>query len=163
MVSRTSLTRDIDLLMHLAEAARQAGEPVVSFDPGEGFRNLHNVFRANLSDPALCNAMLLSLSCAVELNPQHPKVLTYKGETIRWMNERMNSPREAASAGTIGTILLLVGIEARAGHQQAVQAHLNGISQIMKLCDEFQVVLHDGIKRSTFWWDCDSSMIVITC
>lgn len=91
--------------------ARQAGEPVINFGAETGYQGLYTTFRASLSDPALLNAILLSLTFTINANPASPKFLSYKGETLRWLNERLRRPENATTAATIGAILLLVGVE----------------------------------------------------
>lgn len=91
--------------------ARQAGEPVINFNSKMGFQGLHTVFRSSIADPALFNAILLTLTFAVNNDATSAKFLTYKGETLRWINERLQDPESCAAPATIGAILLLIGVE----------------------------------------------------
>ena len=91
--------------------ARQAGEAVINFNSKMGFQGLHTVYQSNIADPVLLNAILLTLTFAVHSNPTNTKFLTYKGETLRWINERLQDPQRIAVPATIGAILLLIGVE----------------------------------------------------
>ena len=128
------------------------------------------MFRSGLADPALLNAILLTLTFAVNSNSVDAKVLAYKGETLRWVNKRLQDPENAITSATIGAILLLVGVEvgrysslaphsaltadfekARVGAPESVRAHMHGLSLMLRLCDSQGLSLHDGIKRAVFW------------
>lgn len=54
---------------------------------------------------------MLSLAFAVAGGSIDRECLGYRGQTIRRIRERMGSAEEARSVGTIGAILLLVGVE----------------------------------------------------
>ncbi|KAI9689920.1 MAG: hypothetical protein M1822_009802 [Bathelium mastoideum] len=133
--------------------ARQAGEPVINFSSQTGFQGLRTVFRSSLADPALLNAILLTLTFAVIGNPESAKFLAYKGETLRWVNQQLQDPEIAAAPATIGAILLLVGIEARLNNPKSIQMHMNGVIHLMKQSSIRHGYLHDGIKRAVFWQD----------
>ena len=91
--------------------ARQAGEPVVNFNCKTGYQGLHTVFRSGLEDPALVNAILMTLTFAIDGDASGEKFLKYRGEALRWINVRMQDFKHAATAATIGAILLMVGVE----------------------------------------------------
>lgn len=76
-----------------------------------GYQGLHTVFRSSIEDPALLNAILLTLTFAAYGDAGSAKFLAYKGEALRWINRRLEDPKLAVTAATIGAILLLVGIE----------------------------------------------------
>ena len=93
--------------------ARQAGEPVINFNSYMGFQGLHTVFRSSIANPTLLNAILLTATFAVGGSRESAKFLTYKGETLRLINEDLKHPDKNNTPATIGAILLLVGIEVR--------------------------------------------------
>ena len=153
--------------------ARQAGEPVINFNPDMGYQSLHTVFRSSLADPALLNAILLTLTFAVHGDSNCAEFLAYKGEALRCINNQLQNPKQGVTGGLIGAILLLVGVEvrnwklrvqvrmtgvltndkARLGAQQIVQAHINGIALLLQLSESLEIDLHDGIKRAIFWYE----------
>ena len=75
------------------------------------FQNFHSVFRISLVDPALLNAVMLSLVFAVNGGSVNRECLGYQGQAVLYIRERMSSPDDAISESTIGAILLLAGVE----------------------------------------------------
>lgn len=101
------------------DKARQAPEPVFSVAKELAFQDFHSVFRTGLVDPALLNAVMLSLAFAVNGGNINRECLGFQGQAMRHIRERMSSLDMATSESTIGAILLLAGIE---------------VSQIFSLC-----------------------------
>lgn len=93
-----------------SDEARQAPEPVFSISQDLDFQNFHSVFRAGLVDPALINAVMLSLAFAASGGVLNNESLVYRGQAIHYIRETMN---KTVSESTIGAILLLVGVEVR--------------------------------------------------
>jgi hypothetical protein len=89
----------------------KASEPVFSIIEGLAFQNFHHVFRTGLTDPALANAVMLSLLFAVTEGKLDIECLKYKGCTIGYIRNNMANVKGAVSESTIGAILLLVGVE----------------------------------------------------
>ncbi|KAL6892008.1 Alpha/Beta hydrolase protein [Trichoderma evansii] len=116
----------------------------------QNFLSFSSVFCTDFDDPALFNALLLALQFAVNNEKFDTECLKQKSQTITLINKKLNNTPEALTNSTIGAILLLLGVELRLGSQSQVQIHLNGISQLLKLCREYGVNLSDGIKRSIF-------------
>lgn len=94
-----------------SDKARRAPEPVFSFAEELAFQSFRSVFRTGLVDPAVLNAVMLSLAFAVNGESLNGECLGYRGQAIRHIRQKMNSMGEATSESTIGAILLLAGIE----------------------------------------------------
>lgn len=99
------------LRLTLEAMSRQACEPVVNLHGDTGYQSLQLVFRSGVADPALLNSMLMSLALATGGDSTSLKFLRYKGEALRWINERLQDPATAVTAATIGAILLLIAVE----------------------------------------------------
>lgn len=93
------------------DKARLAPEPVFSYAEDLAFQSFRAVFKTGLADPALSNALMLSLAFAATGGSIDRECLGYKGQVISRIRERMESPCAAASESTIGAILLLTGVE----------------------------------------------------
>ncbi|RBR25385.1 uncharacterized protein FIESC28_01822 [Fusarium coffeatum] len=146
-------------LQHLLNnhQARQAPEPVFSISQDLDFQNFHSVFRAGLVDPALMNAVMLSLAFAASGGVLNNESLVYRGQAIHHIRETMN---KTVSESTIGAILLLVGVEARLGTTSQVQLHMGAVQLLLKTCQRSGFRLTEGIKRAVFWQDLNSSILV---
>jgi hypothetical protein len=97
--------------MHNSDKARLAPEPVFSVAEALSFQNFRAVFRTGLVDPALLNAVMLSLALAVTGGSIDQECLGYQGQAISLIRGKMSSLDEATSESTIGAILLLAGVE----------------------------------------------------
>jgi hypothetical protein len=93
------------------DTSRQAVEPVFSLSPHCPFQNLHTILRIVFQDSALSNALLMTLTFAAGGETLTAECLAYKSQAIQSINQKMANVVEAASMGTIASILLLVGIE----------------------------------------------------
>lgn len=93
------------------DKARQAPEPVFSVAEELAFQDFHSVFRTGLVDPALLNALMLSLEFAVTGGSINRECLGYQSQALSHIRGRMSSVDEATSESTIGAILLLAGVE----------------------------------------------------
>lgn len=69
------------------------------------------MFRTGFGDPALLNAVMLSLAFAATGGSIDLECLRYQSQAISQIRQRMNRLVEAATETTIGTILLLAGVE----------------------------------------------------
>lgn len=98
------------LTYHVPEKARQAPEPVFSVAKELMFQNFQTVFRTGLSDPALSNALMLSLALAATDGRVDLECLGYQGQAMKFIRKKMTSLDEAATESTIGAILLLAGV-----------------------------------------------------
>ncbi|TVY16452.1 hypothetical protein LARI1_G005751 [Lachnellula arida] len=142
--------------------ARQAPEPVFSVAEELAFQNFRSVFRTGLVDPALLNAVMLSLAFAASggsIVNLDRECLGYQGQAISYIRERMSSLDEATSASTIGAILLLAGVEARLGMTSQVQLHMGAVQMLLEICRAKGIYLTGGIKRAIFWQDLNSSLL----
>ncbi|KAI0111295.1 hypothetical protein GGR51DRAFT_509619 [Nemania sp. FL0031] len=139
--------------------AWQAPEPVFSVAEEAAFQSFRSVFRTGLVDPALLNAVMLSLAFSVAGGSINRECLGYQGQTISYVRERMGSLCEATSEATIGAILLLAGVEARLGMQSQVQLHMGAVRLLLDICQRENVNLNGGIKRAIFWQDLNSSVL----
>ncbi|KAK2684028.1 Fungal transcription factor [Fusarium oxysporum f. sp. vasinfectum] len=129
--------------------ARQAPEPVFSVE--DDFQNFESVFRSGLVDPALLNAVMLSLAFTANGGVMNKECLVYRGQAIQHIREKISTPDKAVSESTIGAILLLVGVEARLGTTSQVQLHMGAIQYLLNACETVVVTLTQGIKRAIFW------------
>ena len=75
------------------------------------FQSFHSVFRVSGVDDALLNAVMLSLSFAAAEGSINQDYLNYRGLVIRSLRQKMDSVDASMSESTIGTILLLAGVE----------------------------------------------------
>ncbi|KAL2802077.1 hypothetical protein BJX63DRAFT_426334 [Aspergillus granulosus] len=138
--------------------ARQAPEPVFSVAEELAFQSFHSVFRTGFDDPALVNAIMLSLAFAVTGNLDR-ECLRYQGQAMAYLRERMDSLDEATSEATIGAILLLTGVVARLGLTSQVELHMGAVKRLLKICRTKGIYLTPGIKRAIFWQDLNSSIL----
>ena len=93
------------------DAARQAAEPIFSVADPVLFQDFSSVFRTDLDDPALLNAVQLTFAFAVTGGNLDQECLDYQSQTMRTIRERLSSPETALSLPTLGAILLLAGVE----------------------------------------------------
>lgn len=70
-----------------------------------------SVFRTDVDDPALSNAVMLTYSFEVTGGSINQECLGYLNKATKSISERMSSSTTAASVTVIGAILLLAGIE----------------------------------------------------
>jgi hypothetical protein len=105
---RTCRSRTMD-----TDKARQALEPVFSFEDRVSLQSFNSVFRADLSDPALLNAVLLAATFAVTGGVLDQDCLRYQTKTMRTLRESISAPAPLATTSTLGAILLLAGVEVR--------------------------------------------------
>lgn len=126
------------------------------------------MFRSGLVDPALLNAVMLSLAFTANGGVMNKECLIYRGQAIQHIREKISTPDKAVSESTIGAILLLVGVEvrclccsltkmlkltdqARLGTTSQVQLHMGAIQYLLNACEPVVVTLTQGIKRAIFW------------
>ncbi|KAL7931191.1 hypothetical protein V8C35DRAFT_310628 [Trichoderma chlorosporum] len=139
--------------------ARKASEPVFSFTEELAFQNFHSVFRSGLTDPALSNAVMLSLLFAVTEGNLDIECLGYKVCVIGCIRDKVARVKGAVSESTIGAILLLVGVEAQLGMTSQVQLHMAAVKQLLEISRTQGVYLTIGIKRAIFWQDLNASIL----
>ncbi|TXC04536.1 hypothetical protein FocTR4_00000173, partial [Fusarium oxysporum f. sp. cubense] len=120
--------------------ARQAPEPVFSVE--DDFQNFQSVFRSGLVDPALLNAVMLSLAFTANGGVINKECLVYRGQAMQHIRER------------------IIGVEARLGTTSQVQLHMGAIQYLLNACQPVVVNLTQGIKRAIFWQDLNSSIMV---
>jgi hypothetical protein len=104
-------SRLTQLLRH--SSARQAGEPVFSVNDAIDYQGLKSVFHSGLEDQALSAALCLTLAFAANGGVMDRECSAYRLMCIQHVNEKLSDPAEATSTTTVGTILLLVGVEVR--------------------------------------------------
>ncbi|TVY83896.1 hypothetical protein LSUE1_G001963 [Lachnellula suecica] len=121
--------------------------------------NFRSVLREGLDDHALLSAVMLTFAFEETAGSINRCCLGYQGEALRSIRRRMSSPDIAPSESTLGTILLLAGIEARLGMPCQVQLHMGAVHQLLSVCRTRGVYLSDGIKRAIFWQDLNSSVM----
>ncbi|TPX16075.1 uncharacterized protein E0L32_004070 [Thyridium curvatum] len=138
---------------------RQATEPVFSVSDKLAYQNFCAVFQGGLDDPALANAIMLTLAFAATGGSIDGECLWYQSQAIGYIRERMDSLDRATSTSTIGAILLLAGVDARLGMQNQVQLHMRAVQQLLDICRVGGLYLTDGIKRAIFWQDLNASVM----
>lgn len=94
-------------------AARCAAEPVFSVADPVLFQDFSSVFRTDIDDPALLNAVKLTFALAVTGGNMDSECIEYQNKALAGVRERMSSPDTALSLPTLGAILLLAGVEVR--------------------------------------------------
>ncbi|KAI4596318.1 hypothetical protein KJ359_005447 [Pestalotiopsis sp. 9143b] len=145
------------LLSH--SAARCAAEPVFSVAHPVLFQDFGSVFRTDIDDPALLNAVKLTFALAVTGGNMDNECIGYQNQTLAAVRRRMSSPDTALSLPTLGAILLLAGVEARLGMRWQVQLHMSAIRRLLDLGQSNPIYLTDGIKRAIFWQDLNASIM----
>ncbi|GLB11892.1 hypothetical protein AtubIFM57258_009166 [Aspergillus tubingensis] len=140
--------------------ARQAPEPVFSVAEELAFQSFRSVFRTGFHDPALINAVMLTLAFAVTGGSLDRECLRYQGQAITYIRERMDSEHDAASEAVIGAILLIAGVSARLGLKPQVELHMGAVQLLLKICQRKSIHLTPGIQRAIFWQDLNSSLMV---
>jgi hypothetical protein len=75
------------------------------------FQDFDSVFRTDLDDPALLNAVKLTFAFAVTGGNIDYECLDYQNQAMSIIRERISSPESAFSLPTLGAILLLAGVE----------------------------------------------------
>lgn len=96
--------------MCVIAATTDIAEPIFSVDD-RVFQTFDSVFRTDLDDPALSNAVMLTLAFGVTDGSINQECLGYLNRATKSIRERMNNPEDAASVTVIGAILLLAGVE----------------------------------------------------
>ena len=112
------------LLQHTS--AHQAGDPVFSVNSPIEFQGLRSIFNAGLEDPGLAAAVCLALAFAANGGIMDQECTAYRLKAIQHVNETLSDPAQAASTTTIGTVLLLVGVEVHCSLVSNEQTLANG-------------------------------------
>lgn len=100
--------RRLTTLFHLKSSVR-AGEPVFSLSDAIHFQSLPSIFESGLSDGALTAAIGLSMSYAASGWKMNDECLEFSSIAMHQIRQKLSDPTTAASAATIGTVLLLLG------------------------------------------------------
>lgn len=93
------------------DKATQAAEPVFSVKDEVDFQTFESVFRTDLDDDALSNAVMLTFEFSVAGGSINQECLGYLNRATKSIRESMGAPEKAASLTVIGAILLLAGVE----------------------------------------------------
>lgn len=72
---------------------------------------LRRAYDAGLDDPGLASAIAMALVFAENSGQMNRDFSTHRLAAIQHINEKLSNPDAAASAATIGAVLLLVGVE----------------------------------------------------
>jgi len=112
MVIPVTAPSSLQAIWH-AGAAKHAAEPVFSVADPVLFQDFASVFRTDLDDPALRNAVMLTFAFAVTGGIMDQECVGYQNQALASIRERMSSPEVALTLPTLGAILLLAGIEVR--------------------------------------------------
>ncbi|KAN0089195.1 hypothetical protein V8E51_019455 [Hyaloscypha variabilis] len=136
-------------------AVRQAGEPVFTVTQDPCSPSLVQDLRIGLDDPALLNALMLTLAFAANGGEANAECLGYKGKAISHINQKIRFPEVTTTDSTILAILLLA-ILGLASH---VQIHMNGIHKLLQLPESCRSRVGAATRRAIFWQDLNSSVI----
>ena len=88
------------------------------------------MFKTGLVDPALVNAVMLSLVFAVNGGSIDRECLGYQGQAMKHLHEKMDHLDEATSESTIGAILLLAGVEVSRARSSTFRAYLSPLNYV---------------------------------
>lgn len=158
VIVSTSVPDNRDLSDSSIASARQAIEPVFSISDKFPWQSFGSVFRTGLDDPAITNALMLSLLLAANGGRVDAEFLSCKSLAIHHINQKLAAPLESSIDATIGAILLIIGVESRLGVRSHIQIHLQGVLELLKFCNTRQIYLCDGIKRAIFWQDLNAAL-----
>ncbi|KFY35025.1 hypothetical protein V494_06274 [Pseudogymnoascus sp. VKM F-4513 (FW-928)] len=111
--------------------ASRTAEPISRVQDDVVLETFQSVFRTDVDDPALSNAVMLTYAFDVTGGSINQECLGYLNKATKSISERMGSPNTAASVTVIGAILLLAGVEARLGMRPQVQLHMGAIRQLL--------------------------------
>lgn len=100
---------------HIAHigAARHAAEPIFSVADPVLFQDFGSIFRTDLDDPALLNAVMLTFALAVTGGNMDNECIGYQNQALAAVRGSVSSPETALSLPLLGAILLLAGVEVR--------------------------------------------------
>lgn len=96
----------------VADLAKQTAEPVFGIADSVIFQDFDSVFRSDVDDPALLNAVKLSFTFVVTGGNIDCECLRYQNQAMRSIREWLGSPETALALPTLGAILLQAGVEA---------------------------------------------------
>ncbi|KAJ5082698.1 N-ethylmaleimide reductase, partial [Penicillium argentinense] len=145
------------------QSSRQPMEPVFSVFDELVLPNFRQIIRNEIDDHALLNAIMLTFSLRTTSGRINSEFLAYQNEVLRSIRQRMDSPESTISESTLGTIVLLAGVEAQLGLPSHVQLHMGAVHQILNLCRKKGIYLSDSIKRAIFWSDLNASVMTGSC
>lgn len=97
----------------IADDAKRAFEPVFSVDDDVALQTFSSVFRENLDDPALLNAILLTATFAVAGGVLNQEGLRYQTQAMKSIRKRIDHSVDTVTTSTLGAMLLLAGVEVR--------------------------------------------------
>ena len=87
-----------------------AGEPVYNVNDAIHYQSLHSVFQTGLTDGALTAALGLTMSYAAKRDFDH-ECITFSSVAMQQIRKKLSSTESAATPSTIGSVVLLLGIE----------------------------------------------------
>ncbi|KAH6867475.1 putative N-ethylmaleimide reductase [Thelonectria olida] len=96
------------LLSHRKLFASSQNYPVFSVSDELVLQNFRFILRQGLDDHALLSAVMLTFAFAVTPGSVNKECLSYQGEALSSIRQKMSSP-DRASESTLGAILLLAG------------------------------------------------------
>jgi hypothetical protein len=111
-----------------------------------------------LDDPAIANALMMSLTLAANGDLVDAEFLRYKDRAMQRINKNIICASQDSIHAAICAILLLIGVEWRLGVKPHVEVHFSGLQQLLKLCNDRSIFICDGIKRAVFWQDLMSAL-----
>lgn len=81
-------------------------------------QNFRSVFHSDLDDYALLNAVLFTARYAITGDMLDPDCLEYQAQALQTIRERMNLSEGSTTIATLGSILLLAGVEVCVAYPQ---------------------------------------------
>lgn len=96
--------------------ARESTEPVFNITDNIAFQDFRCVFRCGLEDPAFLNAVMLTLAFAAPGDDTTRECLEYATRAVGFVGKRISNPDWTTIEATLGTILLLAGVNVSGTH-----------------------------------------------
>lgn len=96
-----------------SSTAKQAGEPVFSVNYQTEHQRLSSIFEEDLNDAAFSSALYLTLVFAANGGVMDQECYAYRSKAIQHVSSKLSDPVEAASSTTVGSVLLMIGVEVR--------------------------------------------------
>ncbi|CEJ59041.1 hypothetical protein PMG11_07678 [Penicillium brasilianum] len=127
-------------------------EPALSASDELVLQNFRPILRTGPDDDLLLSAIMLTFSFASNAGHFDRECLEYQNAALSSVRQRIGSPNKATMESTLGSILLLAGVEVRLNssvHWQWLKSR--------RLNKEYHV--SDGIKRAIFWSDLNAAVI----
>ena len=101
-----------------------------------------------ISDPALFFSTLCFAAVHIDIltgRKRNVDLLLRKSDTIKTINEKLQSPNDALSDSTIGSVAMLAATESIQGNYQELRIHMNALTRMVRMrggLQELSATLH---------------------